>query len=292
MKTHLPLVSIAMPFYNCRETLAPALISVVRQTYPNWELLLCDDGSTDGSFECARGFRDERIALTTDSRRRGLAALLNQCIDRARGEYIARMDADDIAYPGRLERQVRFLEEHRDIDLAGSQMLIFGEDGAALGKRALPCDHQGIVANPAVSFGIGHPTWMGRAAWFRRYRYNPRAVRYEDVELLYRAYRESRFANLPEILHAYREPHGGLAKRFKTRVERVRFLLRSHHEFAYRSALVEPLKAAIDAAIVGSGLRYAMLRSREQRLNPDEIAGWQALWRECLEQEVASRCAS
>ena len=194
-----------MPFYNCRETLAPALISVVRQTYPNWELLLCDDGSTDGSFECARGFRDERIALTTDSRRRGLAALLNQCIDRARGEYIARMDADDIAYPGRLERQVRFLEEHRDIDLAGSQMLIFGEDGAALGKRALPCDHQGIVANPAVSFGIGHPTWMGRAAWFRRYRYNPRAVRYEDVELLYRAYRESRFANLPEILHAYRE---------------------------------------------------------------------------------------
>jgi len=116
-----------------------------------------------------------------------------------------RMDADDIAYPDRLERQVRSSNRIR-YRSAGSQMLIFGEDGAALGKRALPCDHQGIVANPAVSFGIGHPTWMGRSAWFRRYRYNPMAVRYEDVELLYRAYRESRFANLPEILHAYREP--------------------------------------------------------------------------------------
>ena len=281
-----------MPFYNCRETLGAALISVVRQTYPNWELLLCDDGSTDGSLEYARGFQDARIALSTDSRRRGLAARLNQCIDRSRGEYIARMDADDIAYPDRLERQVRFLESHPDIDLAGSQMLIFGEDGAALGKRALPCDHQGIVANPAVSFGIGHPTWMGRSAWFRRYRYNPMAVRYEDVELLYRAYRESRFANLPEILHAYREPHGGWSKRFKTRVERVRFLWQSRPEFACRAALVEPVKAAMDAAIVVSGLRYAMLRGREQRLDPGEIARWRELWGECLEKEVASGCAS
>lgn len=292
MNTHQPLVSIAMPFYNCRETLAPALISVIRQTYPNWELLLCDDGSTDGSLDCARSFQDARIAVSTDPRRRGLAALLNQCIDRARGEYIARMDADDIAYPGRIERQVRFLEEHRDIDLAGSQMLIFAEDGAPLGKRALPCDHQDIVANPAVSFGIGHPTWMGRASWFRRYRYNPRAIRYEDAELLYRSYRESRFANLPEILHAYREPHAGLAKRLKTRFERVRFLWKSHNEFARRSALAELVKAVMDAAIVGSGLRYAMLRSREQRLDEDEIARWRALWNEYLKEGVANRCAS
>ena len=292
MKTHQPLVSIAMPFYNCRETLAPALISVIRQTYPNWELLLCDDGSTDGSLACARSFRDDRIVLSPDGRRRGLAARLNQCIDRARGEYIARMDADDIAYPDRLERQVRFLEEHRDIDLAGSQMLIFGEDGTALGKRALPCDHQGIVADPAIAFGMGHPTWTGRTSWFRRYRYNPRAVRYEDVELLYRSCRESRFANLPEILYAYREPHRGLAKRFKTRVERIRFLWKSHSEFAWRSALVEPVKAVMDAAIVGSGLRYAMLRRREQRLDEAEIARWQALWNEYLDKGVAGRCAS
>ena len=58
-----------MPFYNCRETLAPALISVIRQTYPNWELLLCDDGSTDGSLACARSFRDDRIVLSPDGRR-------------------------------------------------------------------------------------------------------------------------------------------------------------------------------------------------------------------------------
>ena len=278
-----------MPFYNCGETLLAALLSVLHQTHSNWELLLCDDGSTDHSLACATSVRDRRIVVWSDGRRKGLAARLNECIDRASGEYIARMDADDIAYPGRVEKQLRFLEERGEVDLVGSQMLIFGEDGTALGKRALPCDHESIVANPALAFGLGHPTWLGRASWFRRYRYRPQAVRYEDVELLYRSYRQSRFANLPEILHGYREPPGGLRKRLVTRIERVRYLWRSGNEGAVQSALVEPFKAVCDALIVGAGLRYTMLRAREQSLTGEELEQWRDVFQECCGKGAARR---
>jgi glycosyltransferase involved in cell wall biosynthesis len=275
MSSHLPIVSIAMPFYNCEDTLAAALNSVVRQTYEDWELLLCDDGSADGGARVAESLQDDRIVLRKNRRRRGLAVCLNECIDRARGEYIARMDADDMAYPDRLSKQVRFLEEQPKIDLVGCSMLIFGEDGVALGKRVLPCDHDRIVAHPGLSFGIGHPTWLGRTSWFRRYRYSPEAVRCEDAELLYRSYRESRFANIPEILYGYREPRRGLGKRLRTRIGRVRFLRKAGHPGARQAALVEPVKTLLDAAIVAAGLRYAVLRRREQSLTRPENDRWQ-----------------
>jgi glycosyltransferase involved in cell wall biosynthesis len=276
-----------MPFFNCEATLPAALQSILRQTYENWELLLCDDGSSDSGPAYARSLRDPRIQLWSDGRRQGLAHRLNQCIDRARGGLIARMDGDDITYPRRFELQVRFLQRNPEIDLLGAQMLIFGEDGAPLGKRFLPTAHADIVANPALSFGIGHPTWMGRAEWFQRYHYSADAVRFEDIELLYRSYRHSRFANLAEILHGYREPQGGLRKRLKTRIERVRFLWRSGNPGACQSTLVEPIKAACDAAIVSAGLRYAMLRSREQTLTESETIEWRELFH--LAPEGAAR---
>src|ERR1700730_9577639 len=102
MSTQAPLVSIAMPFYNCEATLAAALESVLRQTHTNWELLACNDGSSDESLPCVNSYRDSRVTVWSDGSRKGLAARLNECIDRARGRYIARMDADDITYPERL----------------------------------------------------------------------------------------------------------------------------------------------------------------------------------------------
>src|SRR5579872_1929530 len=136
-----PLVSILMPFYNAGEDFRTALGSILAQTYENWELLLCDDGSTDGSLALARSFQDERVVVWTDGQRKGLAARLNECIDRARGRFMARMDADDVSYPERLQKQVEFLASHREIELVGCQMLIFGENNEPLGKRRLPEEH-------------------------------------------------------------------------------------------------------------------------------------------------------
>ena len=272
------LVSVIMPFYNGGPAFADAIRSIRGQTYDNWELLLCDDGSTDGSLGVARKLADSRIRVWSDGCRRGLAPRLNECIDLARGELIARMDADDISYPDRLSQQVAFLADHTEIDVVGCRMLIFGDDGTPLGKRPVPLEHQSIVANPSLGFGLAHPTWMARAAWYRRYRYNPEAIRYEDVELLYRAYPASRFANLSELLYGYREPRGGFQKRLKTRIGRIRFLAARHRTMGLglltKATIAEAVKAASDAVLAVTGTRYVILKTREERLSEQDLRIW------------------
>jgi glycosyltransferase involved in cell wall biosynthesis len=86
--------------------------SLLNQSYGDFELLLCDDGSDDQGLAIAHSFNDPRVICWSDGRRLGLAARLNECIDRARGLYLARMDADDIAYPDRLAQQMAFLVDH------------------------------------------------------------------------------------------------------------------------------------------------------------------------------------
>jgi glycosyltransferase involved in cell wall biosynthesis len=282
--TKEPLVSVILPFLNGWPAFEPALRSILNQTYRNWELLLCDDGSKDGSLELARAIHDPRVLVWSDGQSLGLAARLNECIDRAKGSLIARMDADDLSYPRRLERQVAFLDSHPDVDVVGCRMLIFGEDGEPLGKRGLPLHHEGIVANPALGFGLAHPTWMARAEWYGRHRYDPTAIRFEDIELLYRAYRTSRFANLPEILYGYREMRGGLRKRYKTRLGRIRYLNARRGELGMgllaRATAAESVKVVADAFLSATSMRYKMLRGREGRLNAAELAEWRSVFEE------------
>ena len=115
-----PIITIAMPFYNSAATLELAIRSLLNQSYSDFELLLCDDGSSDQGLAIAHSFDDPRLVCWSDGRRLRLAARLNECIDRARGRYLARMDADDIAYPDRLERQLIFLETNAEVDLCSA----------------------------------------------------------------------------------------------------------------------------------------------------------------------------
>ncbi len=279
-----PLVSVILPFLNAGPAFGPALRSILQQNYTRWELLLCDDGSTDGSLQLAESLRDPRVTVWSDGQTKGLAARLNECIGRSRGDLVARMDADDISYPQRLHDQAHFLAGHPEIDVVGCRMLIFGENGVALGKRPLPLDHERIVRHPASGFGLAHPTWMARADWYSQYAYDPRALRFEDIELLYRAYRTSRFANLPQLLYGYRELCGGFRKRLKTRVGRLRYLHARRSEVGpglfYRAALAESLKVAADALLAVTGTRYRMLRFREEALNAAELSKWKLILHE------------
>ena len=231
MNDELPLISIAMPVRNNRKTLDLAVLSIQAQTYPNWELILIDDGSTDGTDERARQFAaaDSRIRVFVDGRALGLPDRLNQAIALSRGPFLARMDGDDMAYPSRLERQMEYLRTHPTIDLVGSSALVFADDGAALGKRVCAETHEEICARPSAGFALVHPAFFGRMEFFRKYQYRAAAVRCEDQDLLLRSYTEprfmhspamlksqdqdllvrsfnaARFANVPEILMGYRE---------------------------------------------------------------------------------------
>ena len=115
------------------------------------------------------------------------------------------MDADDVCFPRRFKRQVERLNNEPALDLVGCNVLNFDENGSATGLRPSYLSHEDLCARPWSGFYLAHPSWMGRAGWFRRYRYQiPEVVRAEDQELLLRAYPESRFAVLDEVLLGYR----------------------------------------------------------------------------------------
>ena len=126
-----PKISVLMGIYNCTDTLAQAVASIQNQTYTNWELILCDDGSADHTYEVAQSLarNDSRIVLLKNEKNLGLNATLNRCLGVATGEYVARMDGDDDCVPERFEKQIAFLESHPEFQIVSSSMILFDENG-------------------------------------------------------------------------------------------------------------------------------------------------------------------
>ncbi|MFH1281197.1 MAG: glycosyltransferase family A protein, partial [Candidatus Omnitrophota bacterium] len=129
------LVSIGIPFYNSAEFIKDAIRSVFAQTYKQWELILIDDGSSDDSLSIANSIQDSRVRVISDGKHVGLVGRLNQIIELSRGEYIARMDADDLMHPRRIELQACYLREHPQLDAAGSAMYSLARDYSVIGRR-------------------------------------------------------------------------------------------------------------------------------------------------------------
>ena len=127
-----PKVSIIMGIYNCEETLSVSIDSIINQTYENWELIMCDDSSTDNTFNIAKKYEEkypDKIKLIRNNKNLTLAPTLNKCLKIASGKYIARQDADDLSEHNRLERQVEFIENNIDYDLVGTNMISFDDNG-------------------------------------------------------------------------------------------------------------------------------------------------------------------
>ena len=124
-------VSVIMGIYNCASTLQEALDSLYAQTFQDFEIILCDDGSQDSTYELAleNQLQHANVVLLRNERNLGLNATLNKCLAVAKGEYIARMDGDDISLPTRFEKQVRFLDEHLEYAVVSAPMIYFDENG-------------------------------------------------------------------------------------------------------------------------------------------------------------------
>jgi glycosyltransferase involved in cell wall biosynthesis len=202
-----PLISIIMPAYNAEKYIAPALASILGQTYENFELIIIDDGSTDNTYDIIRSFRDERIYLIRNPKNLKLPRSLNVAIDAAKGHYICRSDADDVNISIRLQTQVEFMESHPEIDVVGANMYVFDEDGHITGGLRLKNSyHNELIRQIHWFTPLMHATIMARAAWLRKHKYREAYPRAEDYELFLRSYRESRFASLPAFLYAVRDP--------------------------------------------------------------------------------------
>ena len=286
-----PLVTVAISAYNASATVGLAVRSILTQTYQNWELIIVDDGSTDRTAEIVSHVKDSRIRFIQEpSGNMGLASRLNQCVRLARGQYIARMDADDVAYPQRLERQVQFLEEHRDIDLLGTGAVIFKGEGEVIGCYPMASSHEVICRKPWWGFPLAHPTWMGKRTWFVAHPYSEKDIRCEDQVLLLQSFSHSRFAALEEVLLGYRLDNISAGKLGRGRLNYCRRLLRQVNDIpsamiSVQGALVHSLGFGRDVLLDLAGTLNRWSRRSFQVANDRVLNEWQAVWQHIISEE-------
>lgn len=210
-----PSVSVIMAVWNGEKYLHEAVESILGQTLSDFEFIIIDDGSTDRSYELLSQLRDPRLKLFRNKENIGLARSLNIALNVAEGEYIARMDADDIALPERLYTQVEFLEKNSSVVVCGTGVNYFSEDGDE-GVSSPPADD--VTIRSTLIFGslIFHPTVMFRAVLFREHaiQYNEQYTCSQDYELWATIANISgaRFANVPEPHMRYRKHTSSISK--------------------------------------------------------------------------------
>jgi glycosyltransferase involved in cell wall biosynthesis len=204
----MPKISVVMPTYNSIQFLKSSIESILNQTFMDFELIIVDDGSNDGSSEMIDDFRkhDNRIYVCTNSTNLGIVASLNLGLSFTNGQYIARMDADDICYPTRFQKQIAFLDENPDIGILGCAVNYINSDGKTIGTISYPLGDIEIRWTCLFSNPFAHPTVMIRKCVLEKnnLRYDPLKQNIEDYDLWVRLLTKTKGANLKEVLLKYR----------------------------------------------------------------------------------------
>ncbi len=210
-------ISVIMGIYNCADTLPEALDSLISQTYTNWRLIMCDDASTDDTYKIAKEYQNkypDKIVLIRNKVNSKLAFTLNHCLKYADGEFIARMDGDDISVLERFEKQVNFLNEHLEIDLVGTYMQRFNDNGFTEVVKTPLNPNRFTLKNSTPFF---HATIMARKKVYDLldgYRVSKVTERAEDFDLWFRFfYKDFEGKNIPEALYLVREDLSAMRRR-------------------------------------------------------------------------------
>jgi glycosyltransferase involved in cell wall biosynthesis len=257
-----PKVSVLLPVYNGGKYLGEAIESILRQTFTDFEFIIIDDGSTDRSVEIVTSYNDRRIRLIRNGSNLGLIATLNRGLGAASGEYIARMDADDVSLPERLSRQVAFMDARPELVASGTWAKEIDEGGNITGDRRITFGEQ-------MEYGfwwpcpIIHPSAIIRKSLLGDLRYDPRALHAEDYDLWLSLKKKYALDNLPEYLILYRM-HGG-----STSIMHSEIQLRSvHQSLCLRTGLVASYEEFLELTGMTrelNPLRRALLRGRLAR---------------------------
>jgi glycosyltransferase involved in cell wall biosynthesis len=204
-----PKITVMIPVFNREKYLGPAIESILAQTFKDFELLLIDDGSSDGSLAIMKSYSDPRIRVVRNDRNLGIPKTRNRALELARGEYTALLDSDDTACPDRLAKQAAFLDRHPDHAMVGGFYRLMDEAGRPLKKvKKQPLAAAEIQAYQLFRGCLYNRTTMGRTAIMRELRYNEDCPVCEDYDLFVRLAEHHKLANLPEIL-AHGRQHGG-----------------------------------------------------------------------------------
>lgn len=225
-----PPISVLLAVYNGGPYLRAAIDSILAQTFGDFEFVIIDDGSTDSSPAVLNeaATRDPRIRLVSRPNK-GLTVTLNEGVALARGEFLARMDADDIALPQRFEKQIAYLREHSDCVLLGSRVLQIDPDGLPIRQWCAELSHDEIdAAHLNRGWPVVHPAVMMRTAAVRRVGgYRDQYNTLEDLDLFLRLAEIGRLANLPDVLLHYRQHFNSVTHQKAEQQQRLRHAIYS-----------------------------------------------------------------
>lgn len=207
-KTSQPLVSVVMPAYNAGAYIAEAIESILNQTYKNLELIIVNDGSTDDTYAIAKKYakKDRRVVVLHNDKHNGLSITANKGMRKTKGVYIARMDADDIALPERIEKQVAYLEAHKETVAVGGFCYIINKNGKIIGRKTFPTSFEEIYEYIFRFIPVQQGTLT-----IAKHRLPKNFAFYEDgmntaeeVELFFKLFQHGRVENMPAYMLAYR----------------------------------------------------------------------------------------
>lgn len=211
-----PRVSVLMPVYNGEPYLSEAVDSILAQSFADFEFIIVDDGSTDNTWPILQEYaaREPRIVLTRNDANVGLARSLNKGLELAQGEYVARMDADDISLPRRLATQVAFLDEYPDIGVVGSFVQLIDEDGALGAVWHYPTMPGLLLWSLSFHSPLAHPSVVFRRRLVEEVGgYDEALLANQDRDLWHRLSSLTRLSNLPDVLLLYRQHPDTISQR-------------------------------------------------------------------------------
>lgn len=220
------LISIIMPTYNVEKYVGQAIESILNQTYKEFELIIIDDGSTDNTFSILKNYskKDKRIRIFKNSQNLRIVKTLNKGLKLATGNYIARMDGDDISLPTRLEIEKKYLDDNQNVDIVSSQMYGIDESGKIINKKKYPVTKKYIEKSMKFLPSLAH-IWLARKEAYiklREYRNIPYA---EDYDLLLRGMKLGlTYVNLPDYLYEVRIRSGNTNSSNGLRQQKARLL--------------------------------------------------------------------
>lgn len=237
------LVSIIMPVFNAADYLVEAVESIRTQTYKNWELIAVDDASTDNSFNLLQRLakKDKRIKIYQNKKNLGVAATANIALAKTKGKYIARMDADDIAFADRLSKQVKYLCSNQDVVAVGGQCVLINAEGKKVGEKHFPTEFSDIKKMMFSSIPVQQPTIMintsllpKRFSW-----YDGNFTVAEEVELIFKFFNYGKVCNLKDKVLKYRihARNTSLVNPKKTFYSTLKTRIKGVYKYSYRPSI-------------------------------------------------------
>lgn len=213
----MPKISIIMGAYNCQNTVCQSIDSILAQTFNDWEFIICDDASTDNTLSILNQYKakyPDKFIILQNSTNMGLSASLNKCLENAKGEFIARMDADDISLPDRFEKQINFLINNSEVNLVSTAMQHFDDSG--IHDIVLPVQNPNkyTLRNSVPFFHATIMTYKSVYDKLNGYTVSERTKRAQDYDLWFRFYHAGFVGqNLNEVLYLVREDKNAIRRR-------------------------------------------------------------------------------